>query len=230
MYWSIVTSCAYRAAASLPLSVEGFIWRGLGNQGLGSPRLLVWSSDASFGRPRGGNSRLVRFCGARVDARAPRAVRRVSARTGAHERRKVGREAAGASVSQPEKSRKGEILGGFWDAWNAARKCDFFFRQTPLASGDKFVISLRAHILRDAARTPSTGPACCGAHRFFGCVSKVGRADSLRETEGRPWTGGVKQRGRIGGVSKVGGWISLRGTEGRPWTGGVCPRWEGGLS
>ena len=31
------------------------------------------SSDASFGRPRGGNSRLVRFCGARVDAGAPRA-------------------------------------------------------------------------------------------------------------------------------------------------------------
>ena len=48
LYWSIVTSCAYRAAASLPLSVEGFIWRGLGNQGLGSPRLLVWSSDASL--------------------------------------------------------------------------------------------------------------------------------------------------------------------------------------
>ena len=40
------------------------------------------SSDASFGRPRGGNSRLVRFCGARVDARVPRAVRRVCARNG----------------------------------------------------------------------------------------------------------------------------------------------------
>ena len=63
---------------------------------------------------------------------------------------------------------KGAILGGFWDAWKAARKCDFFFCQTRLQSGDKFVISLRAHILRDVPRTPSTGPACCGAHHFFG--------------------------------------------------------------
>ena len=57
--------------------------------GRGVARLVVWSSDASLGRPRGGNSRLVRFWGARVDAGAPRAVRRVSARTGAHERRNV---------------------------------------------------------------------------------------------------------------------------------------------
>ena len=107
---------------------------------------------------------------------------------------------------------------GFWDAWKAARKCDFFFCQTRLQSGDKFVISLRAHILRDAARTPSTGPACCGAHRFFGCVSKVGRVDSLRETEGRPWTGVCVQGGRVD---------SLRGAQGRPWTGG-CKKTQRG--
>ena len=80
LYWSIVTSCAYRAAASLPLSVEGFIWRGLGNQGLGSPRLLVWSSDASL-VVQGAKYTPGAVCGARVDARAPRAVRRVCART-----------------------------------------------------------------------------------------------------------------------------------------------------
>ena len=108
------TSCAYRAAASLPLSVEGFIWRGLGNQGLGSPRLLVWSSDASFGRPRGRHTRLVRFWGARIDARAPRAVRRVCAR------------AAGASFSQPEKSRKGAILGGLLGRVESCAQVRFF--------------------------------------------------------------------------------------------------------
>ena len=137
-----------------------------------------------------------------------------------------GRGECFSTGEEPQRSNPWWVFG----TRGTLRASAIFFCQTPLASGDKFVISLRAHILRDAARTPSTGPACCGAHRFFGCVSKVGRVDSLRETEGRPWTGGVKQRGRIGGVSKVGGWISLRGTEGRPWTGGVCPRWEGGLS
>ena len=58
---------------------------------------------------------------------APRAVRRVSARTGAHERRKVGREAAGASVSQPEKSRKGAILGGLLGRVERCAQVRFFF-------------------------------------------------------------------------------------------------------
>ena len=146
----------------------------------GNERAHTARAIASRGRIGGGAR-----CTPRGRGRRPRGRGRVTGARGSH-------------------NDKGAILGGFWDAWKAARKCDFFFCQTRLQSGDKFVISLRAHILRDAARTPSTGPACCGAHRFFGCVSKVGRVDSLRETEGRPWTGGVKtartDRRRVQGV------------------------------
>ena len=68
-----------------------------------------------------------------------------------------------------------------------------------------------------------------------GCV-QGGRVDPLRGAQRRPWTGGVKNSGRIGGVSKVGGWILLgehrgdlghRVGEGSVWgwvrVGGLCP-------
>ena len=110
----------------------------------GNERAHTARAIASRGRIGGGAR-----CTPRGRGRRPRGRGRVTGARGSH-------------------NDKGAILGGFWDAWKAARKCDFFFCQTRLQSGDKFVISLRAHILRDVARTPSTGPACCGAHHFFG--------------------------------------------------------------
>ena len=65
-------------------------------EGRGSPRLLVWCTDACFGRPRGKIHAWCGFCGARGDAGAPRASVcqvRVSC---AHEFTNAGRGGAGA--------------------------------------------------------------------------------------------------------------------------------------
>ena len=188
LYWSIVTSCAYRAAASLPLSVEGFIWRGLGNQGLGSPRLLVWSSDASLvvqggeihawcglwgAHRRPSTARSAQSLCAHVRTNAGRGGRRCwegrgsprllvcpatpvlvvqGAEThawcglwGARRRPSTARSAQslcaqwvrtnaerwvarrpGRVFLNRRRAAKEQSLVGFWDAWKAARKCDFF--------------------------------------------------------------------------------------------------------
>ena len=130
---------ATRSACSRRARSGAACWQRGGNERAHTARAI-----ASRGR-NGGGAR----CTPRGRGRRPRGRGRVTGARGSH-------------------NDKGAILGGFWDAWKAARKCDFFFCQTRLQSGDKFVISLRAHILRDVARTPSTGPACCGAHHFFG--------------------------------------------------------------
>ena len=126
LYWSIVTSCAYRAAASLPLSVEGFIWRGLGNQGLGSPRLLVWSSDASL-VVQGGE--IHAWCGLWGARRRPSTACSAQSLCAQWVRTNAERWVArrpGRVFLNRRRAAKEQSLVGFWDAWKAARKCDFF--------------------------------------------------------------------------------------------------------
>ena len=110
----------------------------------GNERAHTARAIASRGRIGGGAR-----CMPRGRGRRPRGRGRVTGARGSH-------------------NDKGAILGGFWDAWKAARKCDFFFAKRVCRVLTNF--SARAHTERCCTNAEHRARMLWSSPLFWVCV------------------------------------------------------------